>query len=55
VAGEHYTDIRFEVTDHVALITLDRPDVLNAFSSQMGRELDDACGAATARRTSALS
>ena len=37
-----YTDIRFEVTDHVALITLNRPDKLNAFSGQMGRELDDA-------------
>lgn len=37
-----YTDIRYEVDDRVALITLNRPDVLNAFSGQMGRELDDA-------------
>jgi enoyl-CoA hydratase/carnithine racemase len=37
-----YTDIRFEVADRIAIITLDRPDVLNVFSGQMGRELDDA-------------
>ena len=37
-----YTDIRYEVTDRIAIVTLDRPDVLNAFSGQMGRELEDA-------------
>jgi len=37
-----YTDIRYEVEGRVAIITLDRPDVLNAFSGQMGRELEDA-------------
>jgi enoyl-CoA hydratase/carnithine racemase len=37
-----YTDLRYEVADHIAIVTLDRPDVLNAFSGQMGRELDDA-------------
>ncbi len=34
-----YQDIRFEVTDGVATITLNRPDRLNAFSGSMGREL----------------
>jgi enoyl-CoA hydratase/carnithine racemase len=37
-----YDDIRYEVTDRIAIVTLDRPDVLNAFSGQMGRELEDA-------------
>jgi enoyl-CoA hydratase/carnithine racemase len=37
-----YTDIRFEVRDGVAIITLHRPDKLNAFSGTMGRELGDA-------------
>jgi enoyl-CoA hydratase/carnithine racemase len=37
-----YTDIRFEVADGVAVITLDRPDVRNAFGGQMGAELADA-------------
>lgn len=34
--------LRFEVTDGVAVITLDRPEVRNAFSGEMGRALDDA-------------
>jgi enoyl-CoA hydratase/carnithine racemase len=38
----NYTDIRFEVAERVATITLNRPDVLNAFSGQMGREVEDA-------------
>ena len=37
-----YEDIRFEVTDGVAVITLDRPDRLNAFTGTMGRELGEA-------------
>lgn len=37
-----YADVRYEVDDRVAVVTLDRPDVLNAFSGQMGRELEDA-------------
>src|SRR3954453_14455853 len=31
-----------EITDRVAVLTLHRPEVLNAFSTQMGHELDDA-------------
>ncbi|MFM8305386.1 MAG: enoyl-CoA hydratase-related protein [Actinomycetota bacterium] len=31
-----------EVEEGVAVITLDRPDILNAFSTRMGRELEDA-------------
>ena len=37
-----YEHIRFEVADRVATITLHRPEVLNAFSSQMGSELQHA-------------
>ena len=33
---------RLEVVDRVAVITLDRPEVLNAFSTRMGLELEDA-------------
>lgn len=31
--------ITFEVTDHVATITLDRPEALNSFDDDMGREM----------------
>jgi enoyl-CoA hydratase/carnithine racemase len=34
-----YTQIAYEVADHVATITLDRPDRLNAFTVRMQREL----------------
>jgi enoyl-CoA hydratase/carnithine racemase len=34
-----FRDIRFEIQDEVAVITLHRPEVRNAFSAQMGREL----------------
>jgi enoyl-CoA hydratase/carnithine racemase len=34
-----FEEIRYEVADGVLLITLDRPDRLNAFTSTMGREL----------------
>ena len=34
-----YQDLRFEVEDGIALITLDRPDHLNAFSGAMGISL----------------
>ena len=34
-----FSEIRFEVTDGIALIRLHRPDKLNAFTGAMGREL----------------
>ncbi len=34
--------ITYEVTDRVAVVTLNRPDRLNAFTGQMMRELIDA-------------
>jgi enoyl-CoA hydratase/carnithine racemase len=37
-----YQDIRFEVDDAVAVITMHRPEVRNAFSGQMGKELGEA-------------
>jgi enoyl-CoA hydratase/carnithine racemase len=37
-----YTQILYEVADHVATITLNRPDRLNAFTTRMMRELIDA-------------
>jgi enoyl-CoA hydratase/carnithine racemase len=38
----HYEDLAFEVTDGVALITLNRPDELNTFTAAMGRSLETA-------------
>lgn len=35
-------DIRFEVSDGIAVITLHRPDHLNAFSGRMGQEWSEA-------------
>ena len=37
-----YTEIAYEVADRVAVITLDRPDRLNAFTPTMIREMIDA-------------
>ena len=37
-----YQDIRFEIDRGVAIITLNRPDQLNAFSGTMGVEIGDA-------------
>ncbi len=37
-----YTQIRYEVADHIATITLDRPEALNAFTGTMLGELLDA-------------
>ena len=37
-----YTQIIYSVADHVATITLNRPDQLNAFTSKMMREIIDA-------------
>jgi enoyl-CoA hydratase/carnithine racemase len=40
---ESYSTIRYEITpDHVATITLDRPEVLNAFDRRMCEEVRDA-------------
>jgi enoyl-CoA hydratase/carnithine racemase len=43
-----FEQLRYEVADHVLTITLDRPDRLNAFTAQMGRELIAAFDAADA-------
>ncbi len=43
-----YETIVVEVSDHVALIKLNRPDALNALSSELLRELADAVKAAEA-------
>ena len=37
-----YTQIIYEVADHIATVTLNRPDQLNAFTNTMMRELLDA-------------
>lgn len=37
--GTEFTQIAYEVTDHVATITLQRPEKLNAFTNVMMREL----------------
>ncbi len=43
-----YRDILLEVTDRVALVTLNRPDKLNAYTRTMGRELAEAFAACDA-------
>ncbi|MEV0766753.1 enoyl-CoA hydratase/isomerase family protein [Nocardia salmonicida] len=37
-----YTTIEFEVADHIATITLNRPDRLNSFNEAMARDMADA-------------
>jgi enoyl-CoA hydratase/carnithine racemase len=41
-----YDQIIYEVTDPVAVITLNRPDQLNAWTARMGNEVKDAVGRA---------
>ena len=43
-----YADILLEVTDGVALVTLNRPEKLNAYTRTMGRELAEAFAACDA-------
>lgn len=46
-----YEQIRYEQQDDLALITLDRPERLNAWTGRMGRELADAIGTANDERS----
>jgi enoyl-CoA hydratase/carnithine racemase len=43
VVAEAYEQIAYEVEDGILTLTLDRPDVLNAFTPRMQQELIDAC------------
>src|SRR5262245_23340660 len=43
-----YQDIAFEVADPLATITLDRPNVLNAWTTRMGAEVKHAVAVAEA-------
>jgi enoyl-CoA hydratase/carnithine racemase len=43
-----YDEIRYDVDDHIATITLHRPEKLNAFTPVMKREMVDALGCADA-------
>lgn len=42
MAEPSYQDLRFEVDDGIAVVTLDRPEHLNTFTGAMGRGLADA-------------
>ena len=42
-----YSQIRYEVDDPVATITLDRPEAMNAWTETMGDEVEDAMRRAT--------
>ena len=46
-----YEQIRYEQRDDLALITLDRPERLNAWTGRMGRELSDAFATANDERS----
>ena len=43
-----YSTILYEVEENILTITLDRPEVLNAFNNNMLEELLDACDRADA-------
>jgi 2-(1,2-epoxy-1,2-dihydrophenyl)acetyl-CoA isomerase len=45
-----YETISYEKRDRVAVVTLNRPQVLNAFNATMGRELSEALGQAAQDR-----
>ncbi|MDH3681274.1 MAG: enoyl-CoA hydratase-related protein [Acidimicrobiia bacterium] len=45
-----YEQIRYEQQDDLAVVTLDRPERLNAWTGRMGKELSDAFGRANAER-----
>ena len=34
-----YSTITYAVSDHIALLTLNRPDAMNAFTREMGEEM----------------
>lgn len=44
----HYEDLTYEVKDRVAILTLDRPDKLNAWTAAMEKSLKQALAAAVA-------
>ena len=45
-----FTEIKYAVTDRVAVVTLNRPDQLNAWTAVMGKEVRQAMEQAIAGR-----
>ena len=50
-----FSELRYEVADGIATLTLDRPDARNAFTQVMAGELAAAAGRPTSTTTSASS